>query len=67
MIFEQIKSSDMSLAFMTTLIKFSLLLILPYFSYFYLKMNYKNLEKQEFKNKFETLYTNMYPLNTSVY
>ena len=47
--------------------KLSLLLILPYFSFFYLKENYIQLEEQEFKDKFETLYQNLFPLKSSVY
>ena len=52
-----------------SLIKLCLLLILPYFSFFYLKQRYGHgeLENKEFRSKFGTLYTNLYPLKSTVY
>ena len=48
-------------------VKLILLLALPTFSYFYLKRNFENLEKQEFCSKFDSLYLNLYPLKPTVY
>ena len=59
----------MSFETIPSLIKLCFLLILPYFSFFFLKESYKNklLEKKEFKEKYETLYQNLFPLKPSVY
>ena len=48
-------------------VKLICLLVLPTFSYFYLKMNFENLEKQEFSSKFDSLYLNLYPLKPTVF
>ena len=51
------------------IIKFSLLYLLPLFSYVHIKTNYtKNLlETKEFDEKYGSLYTNLYPLKSTVY
>ena len=48
-------------------IKFSMLLYLPYFSYNFLMIHYDSLENPEFVAKWGSLYSNLYPLKTSVY
>ena len=67
-IFSQFKSSTLEPKDLPALlIKFSLLYMLPLFSYIYLRTNKKDLEKKEFEEKWGSLYTNLYPLKDSVY
>ena len=49
------------------MVKFSFLLYLPLFSYFYLKNHILSLENADFIEKWGSLYTNLYPLKSSVY
>ena len=50
-----------------SVVKLSFLLYLPLFSYFFLKNHILSLENADFIQKWGSLYTNLYPLKSSVY
>ena len=55
------------LKFPVQFLKFISILILPLFSYFFLKTNFHKLDHPEFRHAFGTLYTNLYPAKSSAY
>ena len=66
-ILSQLKDVDFGFGTIQSLFKLVLLLLLPGFSYVYLRLNYRKLEEPDFQQKFGTLYQNLYPLKRTVY
>ena len=52
---------------MTSYLKLGFFVFIPVFSFIHLKLNFHLLEEKKFKTKFNTLYTNLYPLKKTVY
>ena len=47
--------------------KLLIALFIPIFSFIHLKLNFKKLESITFRQKYNTLYNNLYPIKSSVY